>query len=384
MTHVVERGSYRIAVSDPVVFGAFPAPEVMALCAAGSRNGSSDAVDLALVAAAQSEAGIPYAQGGWSGPSFRRKYSVTQLKSLSTGQNVRVARGDLDSLLALANETEPVREHARTAIARLKKQGYVGVGVAAAEPDGAWRFAGVVPLRVTRTQQRVVNVPAEFRYVHVWDWPLRVLHWSWVLLIATLAVTGLMISEAWLLKTGDLTNGFAFGWIRLVHYTCGWLLASVLVMRAGRLFFGSNKYSRWGALVPVSFRSLKDTVVSAKHYLLMESWKNPRYIGHNPLQQWAYTGLLALLVAMACTGFAIYALYEPRNWFFGTFMFLNRWIGSGNVRLLHSIGMWIILIFVPAHIYLSVLSGNLDREGTVSSMVSGGRWLRRGVHFVDE
>lgn len=77
-------------------------------------------------------------------------------------------------------------------------------------------------------------------------------------------------------------------------------------------------------------------------------------------------------------------MYEPRHWFFRWFMFLNYWIGNANVRLLHTLGMWIILLFVPAHIYLSVLSGNVDREGTISSMISGGRWLRRGVHFRDE
>lgn len=102
------------------------------------------------------------------------------------------------------------------------------------------------------------------------------------------------------------------------------------------------------------------------------------------MQQWAYTGILVAFVLMAVTGFSIFAMYEPRHWFFRWFMFLNYWIGNANVRLLHTIGMWVILVFIPTHIYLSVLSGNVDREGTISSMISGGRWLRRGVRFEDE
>jgi len=87
---------------------------------------------------------------------------------------------------------------------------------------------------------------------------------------------------------------------------------------------------------------------------------------------------------MVLTGFSIYAMYEPRHWFFRRFMWLNDWIGNANVRLLHVIGMWILLIFIPLHIYLSILADNVDREGSISSMISGGRWIRKGVHFVDE
>jgi Ni/Fe-hydrogenase b-type cytochrome subunit len=131
-------------------------------------------------------------------------------------------------------------------------------------------------------------------------------------------------------------------------------------------------------------RSLKDMANTAKNYLLMRSWRNTNYIGHNPLQQWCYTGILLLLVGMTLTGFSMYAMYAPRHWFFHWFMWPNYLIGNANVRLIHTVGMWIIALFVPAHIYLSILADNVDRGGAVSSMISGGRWARKGVEFVDE
>jgi len=290
----------------------------------------------------------------------------------------------LESVLTLTGASAERRQRIRKSLASLESEGFVGVGVAVAENTGPWRFVGAVPVRLTRARPSVQNSPADFRYVHVWDWQLRVLHWIWVLLIVALAVTGLFISEGWLLWYGDLANGFAFGWIRLVHYTAGWLLAVVLIMRAARSFFGSNRYQRWSALVPLSFQSLKDTVKTARNYLLMRSWKNPRYVGHNPLQQWTYTAILLTLVCMVITGFSIYAMYAPHHWFFRWFMWPNHLIGNPNVRLIHTIGMWLLLLFVPAHIYLSILADNVDREGAITSIISGGRWVRKGVHFVDE
>jgi len=385
MTQAFKKGSYHVVVGKPAATAPYDDAQLLGLAAAASRNGSEDPVDLALFAAAKECQRLHFEQGSWSAANTSRRYCVAQLRDEQSGGNLRVARGELSSVLALASRDDrQLWDRADKAATQLEHEGFVPVGIATALDGGAWKFAGTVPVRVTKTQASAEDAPAEFRYVHVWDWPLRLLHWSWVLLIVVLATTGLMISQAWLLKTGDLTNGFAFGWIRLVHYTSGFLLAAVLIVRAGRLFFASTKYARWPALLPLSWRRLKDAAVTAKHYLFMESWKSPRYIGHNPLQQWAYSGILVVFVLMAVSGFSIFAMYEPRHWFFRWFMFLNNWIGNANVRLLHTIGMWIILVFVPAHIYLSVLSGNVDREGTISSMISGGRWLRRGVRFEDE
>jgi len=385
MRQVIEKGSFRVAVHAPLETGQATALDVLWLCAAGARNGSADAVDLAIVhRASKQEPKIPFEQGSWSGMSSERRYTLAQLRRVADGRAVRVARGEMDSILNLAAASPEVRERSRKLLSPLEMQGFVGVGVAVAENAGPWQFGGIVPVRVTQSHPSLKDAPADFRYVHVWDWQLRLLHWAWALLIVLLALSGLLIGEGWVLWYGDLTNGFAFGWIRLVHLTAGWLLASVLIMRAARSFWGSNRYQRFAALVPHSLRSMKDMLSTAKNYLMMRSWKNPNYIGHNPLQQWCYTGILLLLVGMTFTGFSMYAMYAPRNWFFHWFMWPNYLIGAANVRLIHTVGMWVIVLFIPAHIYLSILADNVDRGGAISSMISGGRWARKGAVFVDE
>ena len=214
--------------------------------------------------------------------------------------------------------------------------------------------------------------------------PLRVLHWTWVLCIIGLSATGICIAEGWFLKMGDLHGAFQFGTLRFVHYALGWILVVVMMLRFSCFFMASNKYQSFRALFPVSRQEWKDLYATAVDYLFARSYDGPRYIGHNPLQQWTYTGVYVLFTTMVVTGLALYALYEPRHWFYRWFMPLNDLIGIPYVRLVHLIGMWCFIIFAMIHVYLSILSGNVDRDGTISSMFSGGRWLRKGVKFRDE
>ncbi len=224
----------------------------------------------------------------------------------------------------------------------------------------------------------------QFRYVHLWDWPLRVLHWLWVLCIIGLSLTGICIIEGWILMTGPQSGGFLFGGIRFIHYALGWAFIVIMMLRFICFFTASNKYQRFSSLFPVSKNRIKDLLSIARHYAMARSDEGPRYLGHNPLQQWSYTAVYALFLLMIVSGLCLYALYAPTHWFYGLFMPLNELIGIPNMRLIHAFGMWAVIIFAICHVYLSILADNEDRDGTVSSMFSGGRWARKGAKFNDE
>lgn len=142
-----------------------------------------------------------------------------------------------------------------------------------------------------------------------------------------------------------------------MHYALGWILVVVMMLRFSCFFMASNKYQSFRALFPVSRQEWKDLYATAVDYLFARSYDGPRYIGHNPLQQWTYTGVYVLFTTMVVTGLALYALYEPRHWFYRWFMPLNDLIGIPYVRLVHLIGMWCFIIFAMIHVYLSILPG---------------------------
>jgi Ni/Fe-hydrogenase 1 B-type cytochrome subunit len=46
-------------------------------------------------------------------------------------------------------------------------------------------------------------------------------------------------------------------------------------------------------------------------------------------------------------------------------------------RLIHHVGMWIVLMFAVAHIYFVIVASFAERIGTFDSIVSGYKFLRR-------
>ena len=53
------------------------------------------------------------------------------------------------------------------------------------------------------------------------------------------------------------------------------------------------------------------------------------------------------------------------------------------VRFIHHVLTWVILIFVPIHVYLALRADFTERGGSISSIVSGGRWVRDDIDYED-
>ena len=81
------------------------------------------------------------------------------------------------------------------------------------------------------------------------------------------------------------------------------------------------------------------------------------------------------------TGFALYALYAPDHWLFHYFLWFDRTVGVQYIRLVHLLIMRVFLAFIPTHVYLAIRADTVEREGAISSIISGGRWCRKGTRF---
>ena len=51
--------------------------------------------------------------------------------------------------------------------------------------------------------------------------------------------------------------------------------------------------------------------------------------------------------------------------------------GLQMARLFHHIGMWIILVFVVAHLYFITLASIIERNGTIDSIFCGYKTMPR-------
>jgi Ni/Fe-hydrogenase b-type cytochrome subunit len=108
-------------------------------------------------------------------------------------------------------------------------------------------------------------------------------------------------------------------------------------------------------------------------------------MGHNPVQQVFYTLVYAAALSQVTTGFYLYGLSDPGGIFFAAFGWVGPLFGGAQVaRLVHHVTTWFWLIFLPIHVYLTVRADVVHRESRVSSIVSGERYVRADVDFVDD
>jgi len=118
---------------------------------------------------------------------------------------------------------------------------------------------------------------------------------------------------------------------------------------------------------------------------LIHPEKGPHYLGHNPLQQFSYTAIYGIALIQVATGFAMYGQSHPGGLWYTLFGWLVPLFGGIQVlHLVHHLMTWAFLTFIPIHIYLALRSDLLERTGTISSIISGGRFVRSDVDYVDQ
>ncbi len=223
----------------------------------------------------------------------------------------------------------------------------------------------------------------EYRWVYLWQWPIRAMHWIAVGCILTLAVTGFYIGRPYFFPSGAASEHFMMGWVRLVHFSAAGVLVATAILRFYWLFAG-NKFERWRALFPVRGRDWKNLVKMARYYLLIDH-DEPHYLGHNPLQQLSYTGIYLLAAIMVVTGFAMYGQSNPNGLFFHLFNWVGPLFGGMQVvRFVHHVLTWVFLIFIPIHVYLALRAEVVERTGTISSIISGGRFVPEDREYTDD
>jgi len=231
------------------------------------------------------------------------------------------------------------------------------------------------------------SVPApsgNYRWVYLWQWPIRAMHWAAAACIVVLVVTGFMIGRPWFMTSGEASSHYLMGYTRLIHFLAAGVLVATALVRAYWLFAG-NQFERLGALFPVRPRDWKNLFKIIKYYLMIDEEGVPHYLGHNPLQQLSYTFMYLVAATMVVTGFAMYGQSNPNGFIWTLFHWVPNVVGGLQyVRSIHHVTTWVFLIFIPVHVYLALRAEVMERTGTISSIVSGGRFVPKDEDYVDD
>lgn len=207
--------------------------------------------------------------------------------------------------------------------------------------------------------------------VYVWQTPVRLTHWVTFSTLIVLTVTGSYIADPFLFSPGQDTMRL----VRFVHIVAAYLFVASGILRTYWLFAG-NQFSRWSAFIPTNRRHLRELVRQTQWYLFLRK-DLPSILGHNALASGTYLIVFFLFFLQTITGFALVGIHGTQPW-----ATLLGWLpgvlfGEQGVRLIHHLLMWAIIAFAIHHVYSALLVDHVERNGLMSSIFSGSKFVPR-------
>ena len=208
---------------------------------------------------------------------------------------------------------------------------------------------------------------------NVWSVLLRLFHWSLVLSIVVLVVTGLYINNPWTNTTLEGSVAFPMATMRYFHFLAGYLFSAAVMVRLFLYIFGNRQERIWDIL-PVTPRNIKSLITTLGYYSYVSD-KHDERLGHNVLAGMFYIVTFVAAIFQLSSGF--FMLYPEAGFWqsLGGSIFGTQQEG----RFLHHLLMWYFILFAFAHLYLVVWNDVKSPEGLVSSIVNGKKFKRKNV-----
>lgn len=214
--------------------------------------------------------------------------------------------------------------------------------------------------------------------VYVYEAPVRLWHWINMMAIVVLCVTGYFIGAPLPTLSGEASDHYLMGWIRYLHFVAAYIFAIGFAVRIYWAMVG-NSHARELFYVPVWKASWWTGFIDELKWYAFLKKEPAKHEGHNPMAQFAMFFLFVLgSIFMILTGFALYAegtgLGSWQDTMFGWIQ--PYFMGTLSLHSWHRLGMWIIIVFVIAHVYVAVREDIMSRQSMVSTMISGWRFFK--------
>lgn len=192
----------------------------------------------------------------------------------------------------------------------------------------------------------------EQRTYQVWDWPVRILHWAFVVLMGLLW---------WTYDQGNMEQ----------HVFLGQLMLSLVTFRLLWGLWGSAS-ARFSHFI---YRPSAILNYAKKQFSRVEE----HYIGHNPLG-----GLMVPVLLLAILGQAILGLFSTDDIFINgpLYSLIDRDLAS-DLTSIHRQGFYWLLGLIALHV-LAIIWHRIKGESLVPAMVTGRKHFSVDQHVADE
>lgn len=218
---------------------------------------------------------------------------------------------------------------------------------------------------------------------------LRFIHWTMFCCFIVCAATGFYIAHPFLVfETGETIDNYVMGYVRLFHFFGAIGLDVILVIWIYLFFFGDHPYFRF--IFPLRER-FKEALQMLKHYFTLDPKDRPDTGERmDALNAWGlFLFIIVFKFMMLLTGFAMLSpqitfantLFPGAQYLFSFSLTISEVIfgGAPTIRLAHHLMAWFLIMFVSIHIYLEIWREVFWKEGDISIVFSGYKFIKKKV-----
>jgi len=182
-----------------------------------------------------------------------------------------------------------------------------------------------------------------------------------------LSVTGFYNGAPFLYGDGDTV---IIAYTRFAQFVAAFIFTTCVLVRMYWWFTG-NKYARINQFIPTTAERIENTLCTAMFYAFCKK-DLPHSPGHTGLAGVSYFFLFGLYIVEIITGFAMLTVAHGGGAFW---TIMGGWslgiMSVAYLRLIHHLIMWVIWLFVIAHVYISWHNDLIEKNGLISSIFSG-------------
>ncbi|MBZ7929522.1 Ni/Fe-hydrogenase, b-type cytochrome subunit [Campylobacter molothri] len=207
---------------------------------------------------------------------------------------------------------------------------------------------------------------------------LRLTHWIRAIAIVILIGTGYYISYVFQSPMSSFEPvNFMQAKYRLVHQAIGFVLIACIIFKF-YLFF-CDKISHKERVSILDLFSVKLWIRQIKFYIFLG--KHPHLRGvYNPLQFVTYFLFYLVMLGIILTGLILYT-HSYHEGLGGILYDLLKPIeaklgGLAEVRIYHRILMWVVMIFIPIHVYMAIFNAVKGKNGAMDAIFSGYKYIK--------
>jgi Ni/Fe-hydrogenase 1 B-type cytochrome subunit len=220
-----------------------------------------------------------------------------------------------------------------------------------------------------------------FDRVYVWEFPVRLYHWVNATCVVALIVTGYLIARPiGFGYAGEAWQGYAFAWVRFIHFATAFVFFFNFLARIYWGFAG-NQYARWHNFVPGTraqvVRHVNEVIDVVRIELMQGKIRPVESVGHNALAASVYFLSFLVFLFQVVTGFGMYAAMSDA-WLPSLFAWVVPLMGGDMaVRQWHHLMMWFFIVFTMIHVYLVFYHDYVEGRGVMSSMAGGWKFVEK-------